>query len=184
MLVDRPDDPDRRFPGWPAPVLVIADENQGVCSWGVPLGDPNPAVLVGGELSDGEGTVEYAPDVASYVAARWWDGWCLQREPLLQAQAAVLDEKSLAGLRSNFDQRPLTHGWPWHTQYRFERDGVAILLWSGPDQCDWWLSAADDALLLEVVARPLDLSDLAESLWSNDVAGDALLRQIRGERVR
>ena len=42
----------RRFPGWPGPVLVLSDENQGVCSWGVPLDDGSSPVLVGGELLD------------------------------------------------------------------------------------------------------------------------------------
>jgi hypothetical protein len=41
IVVDRPQTerpgPARRFPGWPGPVLVMSDENQGVCSWGVPL---------------------------------------------------------------------------------------------------------------------------------------------------
>jgi hypothetical protein len=47
----------RRFPGWPAPVLVLSDENQGVCSWGVPL-DGDGRVLVGGDLfDDGQATV-------------------------------------------------------------------------------------------------------------------------------
>jgi hypothetical protein len=44
IVVDSPAGPSlswpgssRRFPGWPGPVLVLSDENQGVCSWGVPL---------------------------------------------------------------------------------------------------------------------------------------------------
>jgi hypothetical protein len=45
----------RRFPGWPGPVLVLSDENQGVCSWGVPLDDGSSPVLVGGELLDADG---------------------------------------------------------------------------------------------------------------------------------
>jgi hypothetical protein len=30
----------RRFPAWPGPVLVLCDENQGACSWGVPISSP------------------------------------------------------------------------------------------------------------------------------------------------
>src|SRR5215471_12521722 len=59
IKVDRPELPPldggsqvRRFPGWPGPVLVLSDENQGVCSWGVPLGTGGVRVLVGGDLLD------------------------------------------------------------------------------------------------------------------------------------
>jgi hypothetical protein len=38
VVVDCPPGFSRRFPGWPGPVLVLCDENQGVCSWGVPSG--------------------------------------------------------------------------------------------------------------------------------------------------
>jgi hypothetical protein len=31
----------------------------------------------------------------------------------------------------------------------------------------------------EIITDLMDLSDLREALWSNDVAGDALLREIR-----
>lgn len=37
------------FPGWPGPVLVLSDENQGGCSWGVPAGG-SEQVVVGGDL--------------------------------------------------------------------------------------------------------------------------------------
>jgi hypothetical protein len=52
ILVDSPEEPSltwppsaRRFPGWPGPVLVLSDENQGVCSWGVPLGEGSDAAV-------------------------------------------------------------------------------------------------------------------------------------------
>lgn len=52
IIVDRPGDIWRRFPGWPEPVLVLSVENQGVCSWGVQLGGSSGEVLVGGDLFD------------------------------------------------------------------------------------------------------------------------------------
>ncbi|GIF63618.1 hypothetical protein Ais01nite_16530 [Asanoa ishikariensis] len=174
VVIDLHEDPDRRFPEWPTPVLVIAVENQGVCSWGVPLDDPALPVVVG----DSGGTIVYTPDVASYLAARRWDRRCVHRGPLLQAQAAELDDDSLARLRADFDEQPATHGWPGHTQFRFERDGVMILLWSDAGQCDWWLSGPADALSV-AVGRLLSLSDLSTSLWSNDAAGEALLVGLR-----
>jgi hypothetical protein len=190
--VEDPDDPQRYFPGWPTPVLVISHENQGTVSWGVPLGDPSPPVLVGGDLdnpinpdgpeADSSGTVVYAPSVDAFIAARRWDHDCWSREPLVQAQAEVLDDDSLAVLRARFHEGLVTRGWPGHTQYRFEGHRVKIMLWSGSYQCDWWLSGTDRGALAEVVTDLMDLSDLREALWSNDVDGDALLREIRDGR--
>lgn len=188
VLVDDPGDEQRLFPGWPAPVLVISHENQGVVSWGVPFGDPSPLVLVGGDLDDPDdpeadwsGTLAYAPSVEAFIAARRWDQACWSREPLVQAQAEVLDDDSLAVLRARFDEAPATRGWPGHTQYRFEGRGVKLMLWSGSEQCDWWLSGTDTGTLTEVTRDLMDLSDLREAFWSNDLAGDALLREIRGD---
>jgi hypothetical protein len=185
ILVDDPRDEQRLFPGWPTPVLVISHENQGVVSWGVPLGDPSPPVLVGGDLDDPQtesGTLVYAPSVEAFIAARLWDRTCWSREPLIQAQAQVLDEDSLAVVRAGFEEGPTTRGWPGHTQYRFEGRGVKMMLWSGSRQCDWWLSATDTDTLAQVITDLMALSDLRDTFWSNDLAGEALLREIRGNR--
>jgi hypothetical protein len=184
VVVDRPEDPDRHFPGWPGMVLVIAVENQGVCAWGVPLGNSDPSVLVGGELSDGEdysdATMAYTASVGEYVAVRRWDRVCLNGGLLLQAQAAELDQASMDFLRANFREVHPTQGWPAAAQFRFEGSGgVKIMLWSDKGQCDWWLSAAIAADLDPVVRLLLDLSDLRTSMWSNDLEGEVLLRAIR-----
>ncbi len=48
---------------------MLSDENQGVCSWGVPAGGSGE-VLVGGDLLDaGCTTVVYAASVADFIAA-------------------------------------------------------------------------------------------------------------------
>jgi hypothetical protein len=189
IVIDDTDDPQRCFPGCSTAVLVISHENQGVVSWGVPLGNPSPPVLVGGDPEDPEdpatnspATIVYAPSVEAFVAARRWDRACWSPEPLVQAQAAVLDDKSLAVLRTRFRERPATKGWPGHMQYRFEAGSVKIMLWSASWQCDWWLSGTDTDALAATIIDLMDLSDLRETLWSNDVAGDALLQQIRGRR--
>jgi hypothetical protein len=181
--IAQPDHVDRLFPGWPAPVLVIAHENQGVCSWGLPLGDPDPPVLVGGQLTDGSNwsaqTLVYSQIPAAYVAVRRWDRACLRGEPLLQAQAAELDTATLAVLRDRFREVFPTRGWPARQQYRFEGPDIKIMLWSGQGQCDWWLSAADAATLEPVTRDLLALSDLRSSLWSHNSIGTALLGAIR-----
>jgi hypothetical protein len=183
VVIDRPAEEDRRFPGWPTPVLVVSDENQGVCAWGVPVGVVDPPVVVGGEVAVGEDwadetTIVYAPSVDHFVAARRWDRACL-REPLIQAQAAELDRPTLDFLRGNFIEVFPTHGHPAAAQHRFEDDTARVLLWSGADQCDWWISATDTAALRALVERLLPLSDLRSSLWSNDSGGEELLRQVR-----
>jgi hypothetical protein len=175
VLVDEVGVPDRRFPGWPGPVLVISVENQGVCAWGVPLGQEDPVVVVGGQLLDhGDATVEYAPGVAAFVEARRWDRDCLCHVPLVQAQADPLDPASLGHLQAHFGAGPTTVGWPAGRQLRFERGGCRLMLWSGADQCDWWVSGPEPELR-DVVEELLPLSNLRRALWSNDDAGETLL---------
>jgi len=142
VVVDSPVDHSRRFPGWPGPVLVLSDENQGACSWGVPL-DGSSQVLVGGDLVDtGHATVAYAASVEDFIAARRWDHRCL-RPPLLMAQTAGLDQAVLEYLRVRLAPAVATAGWPGARQYRFGQWDVRVMLWSGSGQCDWWISAAD-----------------------------------------
>jgi hypothetical protein len=183
--VDRPDDPERRFPGWPTPVLLVSVENQGVVSWGVPLDTDDPPVLVGGEIADGDAysdtTVEYAPSVERFVATRRWDRALLERGLLVQAQAEELADPALAFLRGAFEEVLPTRGWPAVNQYRFQRADAKIMLWSGSGQCDWWVSAADPTSLEELVTRLLPLSDLQTSLWGHEPDGEAVLRRVRGQ---
>lgn len=86
VCIDEVGQPNRRFPDYPGPVLVLVHENQYVCSWGVPLGDPDPPVLVGGDVLDRvRSTVRYSANIDAFVASRRWDGRCLSREPLLHS---------------------------------------------------------------------------------------------------
>jgi hypothetical protein len=183
VLIDGQEPADRRFPGWAGPVLVISVENQGVCAWGVPLGDENPEVLVGGEIQSRggpvRGTTRYCSDVATYVAARRWDASCLSQGPLLQAQAAELDAGVLSALRQQGEPGPVTAGRPGRTVHRWDRAGARIMLWDSPGQCDWWISASNVPALQVVAVALLPLSDLRTSLWSNDTDGIALLHRIR-----
>lgn len=164
-----------QFPGWPSNVLVLAHENQGVCSWGLSLGDVSEGVVVvAGDLAGGADSVAYCDDLETYVAARRWDDHCL-RPPLLQAQAAPVDADCVEYLDRHFDRRWITRGWPCRENLRFERDDLRVMLWSCADQCDWWISGSAPAL-----AAVLDdlsaLSDLGTALWSNDTVGEDLLR--------
>ncbi len=174
-VVENPDSPVRYFPDWPGHVLLLSHENQGVCSWGVSLdGDLAGSVLVGGDLGEGRGTVVYASGVDQFVALRRWDRQCLEREPLLQAQAAPLDDASLAYLRSACTENVQTFGWPCDINYRFAAGSVRIMLWSCPDQCDWWISGQADEIAA-LLTNLRTLSDLGSSLWSDDPVGSGLL---------
>ena len=148
------------FPLWGGRVLVLSHENQGVCSWGLSLDGPSAgAVLVGGDLPGAEETTVYASSLAAFVETRRWDGRCLTREPLLQAQAQPLDEGSLRYLQEGFDQGITTRGWPCERNHRFERDELMIMLWACADQCDWWVSGPVDAVRT-ILADLRRLSDL------------------------
>ncbi len=147
LEIDRAASPQRQFPGWPDDVLIVAVENQGVCSWGVSLaGASRGVVVVGGDLAGGSGTTPYAPDLATYVRTRKWDKECLDSAPLLQAQGAALDERTASFLRSRFSELDPTFGWPCAANYRFETDGVPVMLWSDDEQCDWWISGDEHQL--------------------------------------
>ena len=180
IVVDRPGDIWRRFPGWPEPVLVLSSENQGVCSWGVPLGDDNGEVLVGGNLFyTGPATVRYAASVEDFIAARLWDRACLS-PPLLQAQGPALDQASLDYLAARLALAGETAGWPGVRQYRFEGQDARVLLWAGSWQCDWFISAPGEPSLKAFTAGLLNLSNLRRALYSSDDAGARVLDELRG----
>jgi hypothetical protein len=186
IVVDHPDPAppgrpglQRRFPGWPGPVLVLSDENQGVCSWGVPSGGSEQVVVGGDLLEAGHATVPYAASVADFIAARRWDHRCLADGPVLQAQAAALDPASLGYLRARLAPAVATAGWPGPRQYRFGDRDVRVMLWSQAGQCDWWVSAASPASLRQFAIGLLNLPVLRHTLWTSDEDGEQLLSQAR-----
>lgn len=190
VVVDNPENPSsggpgRRFPGWTGPVLVLSDENQGVCSWGVPLDGSSDQVLVGGDLLDaGRATVTYVASVADFIAARRWDYRCLYSGPLLMAQAAELDQASLGYLQARFGQAVTTAGWPGARQYRFEQPDARVLLWAAAGQCDWWISATGEPPLRTLAAGLLGLSDLRRALFASDDIGARVLGNLREPKSR
>ena len=183
VLIDSPDHPsragpqgpERRFPGWPGPVLVLSDENQGVCSWGVPL--DGHQVLVGG--AGAGGTSAYAASVEEFIAARRWDYQCASSDLCLTAQAAELDHGSLRYLQQRLAATVTTAGWPGLRQYRFERYDQRVMLWSDAGQCDWLIAAASEASLRALAAEVLGLSNLREVLGADNASSRRLLDELR-----
>ncbi len=164
--------------------LWLATENQGVCHWVVPLdGSDDPPVYVTGDLRSGRSVVRYVASLTEFFAAVAWDrtGVDADEVPLIQAQADPLDSASVAFLEQRFDQRATTHGWPCEDNHRFQRDDQRIALWSCDTQCDWWLVAQSPASLQQLVQDVLHLSNLSESLWSNDLAGMEILSRVRAD---
>ena len=162
IVIDSPGQGPRRFPGWPGPVLVLADENQGGCSWGVPLDGTH--VLVGGERT----TVTYAASVEEFIAARRWDNQCVNSAFCVAAQAAPLDEASFGYLRARCTPSVTTEGWPGARQYRFEHRNVRVLLWSDTGQCDWLISAATEMSLRKFTAGLVGLPSLRTARWADE----------------
>jgi hypothetical protein len=163
ILIDSPGHGARRFPGYPGPVLVLADENQGGCSWGVPL--DGGQVLVGGGT---RGTVPYARSVEDFITARRWDSQCVNSAFCVAAQAGALDETSLGYLRAHCTPSVTTDGWPGIRQYRFEYRDVRVLLWADADQCDWLISAATEGSLRGFTESLASLPSLRAARWADE----------------
>ncbi len=179
----------RTYPHQPSPLvsrpLWLASENQGVGHWVVPMdGSDDPPVYVTGDLRSGRSVARYADSLAEFFGAVAWDVTGVAGPddvPIIQAQADPLDSVSIAFLEQRFVQRSTTHGWPCRDNRRFQRDDQRIALWSCDDQCDWWLVAQSPASLHRLVRDVIHLSDLKESLWSNDATGMAILSRVRSE---
>ena len=166
ILLDSPDRPSlpggRRFPGWPGAVLVLADESQGACSYGVPLdGDQ---VLVGGA---NRRTVPYAASVRDFLAARRWDYQCVSSELCAAAQTAELDHASLNFLQAHCRPSVVTNGWPGIRQYRYERYDIRVLLWADNGCCDWLVSATTEASLVAFIGALRQVPALRTTRWAD-----------------
>lgn len=169
-----------QMPGRQGDVLWLMTENQGVCVWGVPLdAGEDPPVLVGGSLESGEVLVEYAPSVADFLSALAWDKRLFAGDPMIQAQAAPVDDRTLGHLRAQYREGLSTFGWPARTNHRFEgAGGLKLALWAGARQCDWWIVADQMTTLEAAVSMWRHHSDLEMTLWSNDGAGSELLDRL------
>jgi hypothetical protein len=165
-------------------LLLFMVENQGVCIWALQLdaGDDPPIVVA----SDPD--LEWGPCAerfSTFIACQIWDHMevCCESEHriLLGAQASQLERADLAFLRSRFSEKATTHGWPGDNQYRFERGDSRLLVWDGDGQADWWVSAATEASLEDLVREIWGCADLTSSLWSHDPRGENVLRTLRRE---
>lgn len=180
--IERRNEPREWFEGWPEDVLLLAREVQSVCSWGLSLGPRyGGTVVVGGCLHDNRrGTAVCCDSLEHFVAAWEWDSQLLEQPHLLTATACPLDGATLATLRRRGTELPQMSAWPTPHTYRFETQGVQILLLAGERQCDWHIAGATSNMTA-VVPELLALGNLRTELCCarDDEDCETLLESVR-----
>ena len=124
----------------------------------------------------------HAATFSTFIECQVWDheevgepGAAIQ----LFAQATELRDADLSFLRARFHERWTTHGHPGDNQYRFERGDTRVLIWDGPGQADWSVTATTEHDLADLAAELWGCADLPKSLWSNDERGQRVLHRLR-----
>lgn len=162
-------------PSPPTQMMPFMVENQGCCTWAIPLdaGD-DPPVLVDVEK---EGRWRpYAATFSTFVACQIWDYPTTRIR--LQAQAIPLAPFDLEVLRRNLCERAMTYSWPTTQSFRFEREGARVLIFAGDNQADWWLTGRSEETLAALVRDLWMCGDLKTSLWAVDDAGQRALSSL------
>jgi hypothetical protein len=161
-------------------LLPFKHENQGVCTWAIVLdGSENPPVLVNFD-SNGARWHLQATSFPAHIQACVWDYvFVLDRPALVEAQNQELTIGALTALRQHFRERPSSLGWPGNTQYRFEGECNAILIWSAEGKADWFVGAHDERSLESALRAAWDLDDVGRSFYDRSRIGEHVLERIR-----
>jgi hypothetical protein len=156
-------------------ILPFMIENQGVCTWALPLdhGD-DPPVLIEVDSHGPPVWGRLAESFSLWLECQVWDS-VADRNTAFAAQAPGLDEASLALLRRRFREGPATYVWPGDRNYRFSNARSKLLLWSREGACDWFISPLPGASLAEVLGELSEVPGLIEALYGVDKAHDAFL---------
>lgn len=169
---------ESRWPGYDPTanrILPFMIENQGVCTWAVPLdGSEDPEVMIEVDSGNPPTWQHASPSFSTWLRCQVLDRRLLDKA-LFAAQAEPLDEPTLAALERAFDEEPRTFAWPGRTQYRFRSTLGELLLWAADDQCDWWIAPAsvDTArVLLDTLPLTAEFSDW---LYALQPEGEAVL---------
>lgn len=156
-------------------LLPFMIENQGVCTWALPLdaGD-DPHVLV--EVDSGTPPVweTTAGSFSAWLSCQVEDA-ILRDACTFAAQAPELDDAGLQMLRCSFAEGQRTYAWPGRVNYRFSNADGKLLLWNWQGQCDWWISTAPDVSACDVLDKVRSLPGLADALYSLDHRGSTAL---------
>jgi len=158
-------------------ILPFMIENQGVCTWALPLDEgDDPRVLV--EVDSGT-PPQWQTAAESFTL--WLECQVQDRAPpsigVLGAQAPELDDGGLALLRSSFKQGPTTYAWPGRQNYRFSNACMELVLWNADGQCDWWISLLPGARFGEALDRLRGIPGLMEAIYALDDEHRALLSE-------
>lgn len=148
----------RKYDATGASLLPFMRENQGVCTWAVPLnlGD-DPPVLVEVDSGDPPTWQTAAPTFSMWLRCQVEDHIVLERA-MFAAQAERLRDSARTVLSDRFTVGSTTSGWPAREILRLHNDLGDILLWNGDDQCDWWIAPRDLAHAEEIL-NTLPISD-------------------------
>ena len=160
-------------------LLPFRNENQGVCTWAIDLNRADdPAVYVDVDTNGKEWQL-LASSFSQYVYSCVWDYRRVFGQPaLVEAQNCALSPAALKTLTALFRQETQTHGWPGSTQYRFFKDGQAILIWSSERQADWFVGASSAETLECALVRVWDIDEVGKSFYDCSKVGREVLKKI------
>jgi hypothetical protein len=120
-------------------ILPFMRENQDVCVWGIWLnGSDDPPIVVDVDSGSPPKWELCADSFTNWLACQFWD-WG-HPEWSFAANGRPLDQEVLSSMRQHFDEGLQTWAWPGKVNYRFINGRSKLLVWSGEDQCDWWLA--------------------------------------------
>jgi hypothetical protein len=169
------------YDAFAAGLLPFMRENQGVCTWAVPLGSgDDPPVLV--EVDSGDPPIwqTAAPTFSLWLRCQVEDHLVLDRA-LFAAQAKPLRRKDRASLLERFTPGPTTTGWPAREILRLHNDAGDVLLWNAADQCDWWIAPRDLSCALALL-NLLEGSLLSKEIYALRSEAEPLLERWRAAK--
>ena len=166
-------------------LVVFMGENQGVCNWAFRLdGNPDPEVVVEVDTAPNDEWLPCADRFSTFVYCQIWDHRRGCASAIVAAQELEFPELDLQFLKSNFVQHPSTYGWPGRSNYRFEDQDGAILIWDSEEQgADWFASARTPASLHAVLSRIWHCGNLAETMYSVTPEAANILRVLRATKT-
>ena len=144
-------------------LVLIMNENQGVCWWGFDLdGGDDPPVYVNFDPPPNQ-LFRYSTSFSEFTFVRafdhegYWDSDRCSMETYRR-----LTKEDIDSLRERLVEEPQSLGWPGNEVYRFRSDLGRITIWQGDSQADWTLSGHSPEALsilrtqLAEICRPFD----------------------------
>jgi len=163
-------------------LIPFREENQGVCNWAIALDDSEDPPIYVEVDSGGKDWQLLAPTFSDYVFSCVWDYRMIFFNPaLVQAQNQPLTESAVKALRRDFRPRVMTQGWPGSTQFRFQSDSGAILIWASENQADWFVASPDPASLESILRNIWEIDHVGDWLYETSQMGKIILDKLKRE---